>query len=91
MDEKASMEREILLRLRTIKGHIGGIEKMVEEGKTCPEILMQVAAIRSSIEKLGVYILENYAQTCLMDTLKEGEDVIVTFKDVVDQIIRFMK
>lgn len=91
MDEKASMEREILLRLRTIKGHIGGIEKMVEEGKTCPEILMQVAAIRSSIEKLGVYILENYAQTCLIDTLKEGEDVVATFKDVVDQIIRFMK
>ncbi|MBJ2354967.1 metal-sensitive transcriptional regulator, partial [Sphaerochaeta sp. S2] len=39
-------QKKIINRLRTIKGHIAGIEKMVEEGKPCDDILVQIAAIR---------------------------------------------
>lgn len=91
MPYNEDLQKEVLTRLRTIKGHIGGIEKMVEEQKGCPDILMQVAAIRSSIEKLGVFLLENYAEECLLKAIRDKKDISQTFTDVVQQILRFLK
>ncbi len=66
--------KNVLNRLRTIKGHIAGIEKMVEEGKCCDEILLQVAAIKSSVHKVGLMIMEENMMDCLaMD--KEGNPI----------------
>ncbi len=36
----------VVNRLKTIKGHIAGVEKMVEDGKSCDEVLLQIAAIK---------------------------------------------
>lgn len=49
--EKSLVRDEVLNRLKTIKGHITGIERMIDEGKTCEEVLLQIAAVKSSIEK----------------------------------------
>lgn len=66
--------KNVLNRLKTIKGHIAGIEKMVEEGKCCDEILLQVAAIKSSVHKVGLMIMEENMMDCLaMD--KEGNPI----------------
>lgn len=84
------MKKDIIFRLRTIKGHIDGIEKMVEEGKTCDEILLQIAAIKSSIEKVGYSILENHAKECLINIEKQGVDVDEVNK-VIKSILKFVK
>lgn len=57
--------KNVLNRLRTIKGHIAGIEKMVEEGKCCDDILLQIAAIKSSVHKVGLMIMEESMMDCL--------------------------
>lgn len=57
-------------RLKTIKGHIAGVEKMVEEGKSCDDILLQIAAIKASVHKVGLVIMENHLMDCL--TTKDG-------------------
>lgn len=59
-------KKNIINRLRTLKGHIAGIEKMVEEGKNCEDILVQIAAIKSSMHKVGVIIIEEHAMDCLL-------------------------
>ncbi|WP_026486139.1 metal-sensitive transcriptional regulator [Caldanaerobius polysaccharolyticus] len=84
------MKKDIIFRLRTIKGHIDGIEKMVEEGKTCDEILLQIAAIKSSIEKVGYSILENHAKECLVDIEKQGVNVEKVNK-VIQSVLKFVK
>lgn len=84
------MKKDIIFRLRTIKGHIDGIEKMVEEGKTCDEILLQIAAIKSSIEKVGYSILENHANECLINIEKQGVNVDEVNK-VIRSILKFVK
>lgn len=66
MDKKDS-KKNIIKRLRTLKGHVAGIEKMVEEDKPCEDILIQVAAIKSSINKIGNIIVENHALDCLLN------------------------
>jgi DNA-binding FrmR family transcriptional regulator len=74
-------KKKIVNRLRTIQGHISGIEKMIEEDRPCEDILVQVGAIRSSISRVGMVILEDYAKECI---LLESEDVD---QDALDRVI----
>ncbi len=59
-------KKKIINRIRTIKGHLAGIEHMIEEGQACDNILIQVSAVKSSVHKVGIKILEEYALNCLM-------------------------
>lgn len=70
-EEKECARREIGIRLRKIEGQVKGIEKMVESDVCCKDILIQVAAIRAAINKVGSMILENYAKDCLCE---DGDD-----------------
>lgn len=81
---KPQAKQDIVNRLRTIKGHISGIEKMVESGKSCEDILLQVAAIKASMHKVGIKIMENYALECLL----LGEDGVPVDKEKMEQVIR---
>lgn len=74
----------IINRLRTIKGHINGIEKMIEEGKSCDEVLLQIAAIKAAIHKVGLVIMEEHAMECLLMD-EDGEPVD---KDKMEQVIK---
>lgn len=60
-------KKKIINRLRTIKGHIQGIENMVENDKSCDEILVQIAAIKQSIHKTGLAIMETHASNCFLE------------------------
>ncbi|MDF2568518.1 MAG: metal sensitive transcriptional repressor [Sporomusa sp.] len=83
-------QTEVLTRLKNVKGHIAGIERMVEEGQQCSNVLIQLSAIRASIEKIGIYILENNAIECLGDVTDKAEDK-QKVEQVVKQIISFLK
>lgn len=65
--ENENSKKDITNRLRTLKGHIAGIEKMVEEGKHCEDILIQISAVKSSIHKIGKIIVEEHALDCLLN------------------------
>jgi len=82
---------EILNRLRTIRGHIAGIERMVEEDHGCQDILVQLSAIRSSVEKTGVYLLENNSVDCLCGEGEKGPIDRQKVEQIIKQILTFMK
>lgn len=84
------IQAEVLGRLKTVRGHIAGIEKMVEEGKSCDNILIQLSAVRSSIEKIGIHILENHAVECLTKAGDPQPDK-EKLDQVVKQILSFLK
>lgn len=83
--ENKQAKTEVLARLKNIKGHIAGIERMVEEDQTCGSILIQLSAIRASVEKVGIYILENNAVECLTNSKQNPED-----KEKVEQVVKQM-
>ncbi len=60
-------KKKIINRLRTIKGHIQGIENMIENEKGCDEVLIQIAAIKQSIHKVGLAVMEEHASQCFID------------------------
>jgi DNA-binding FrmR family transcriptional regulator len=88
--EKSTVRGEVLNRLKTIKGHIAGIEKMIEEGKTCEEILLQIAAVRSSIEKIGLLILEAHSMDCLFEEIRDDK-AREKIERIISSIIKYMQ
>jgi len=66
--------KQILTRLKTVRGHISGVERMIEEEKSCEEILLQLVAIRSAIHKTSVIVAQRYASSCLIEAIDQGED-----------------
>ncbi len=91
-DRPVEAQREdIINRLRTIKGHIAGIEKMIEEGKNCDEIIAQIVAAKSSIHKVGLVIMENYAHECLSKP-GDGDGIKAEqVEKVLEMVLNFSK
>lgn len=53
-------------RLRRIEGQVRGVERMVEEDRWCPDILMQVSAIQAALDKVALGIAEDHARHCVI-------------------------
>ncbi|OGP96076.1 MAG: hypothetical protein A2157_18980 [Deltaproteobacteria bacterium RBG_16_47_11] len=66
-----SQKKDILLRLRRIEGQIRGIQKMVENGLPCANILTQVAAATAAIKRVGIVTVQAYIEECLDKSQKE--------------------
>jgi DNA-binding FrmR family transcriptional regulator len=63
---------DILLRLKRIEGQVRGLQRMVEEGVPCPEIMNQVAAATAAIKRVGMVMVQTYMEECLHKTQKEA-------------------
>jgi DNA-binding FrmR family transcriptional regulator len=60
-------------RLVRAEGHLHGIIKMIDEEKECPDILIQIAAVKAALEKTGAIILEDHLEHCLIEAVKSGD------------------
>jgi DNA-binding FrmR family transcriptional regulator len=70
-------ERKQLItnRLKSIEGHIRGIERMVEEDAYCMDILKQVKAVQQALERVGALTLENHLNTCVTTAIRSEDEV----------------
>lgn len=73
----------VILRLRKVEGQIKGIQKMVEEGKYCGDILIQISAARSALNNVSGIILENYLKNCLNQDQSTSPEEIAKLIDVM--------
>jgi DNA-binding FrmR family transcriptional regulator len=62
----AERSGKIKRRVNRIAGQVAGIQKMVEEGRYCVEVLEQIAAARSALDALGVELLTNHLEGCVL-------------------------
>jgi DNA-binding FrmR family transcriptional regulator len=65
--------KSVLNRLSRINGHLGAVRRMVEEGRDCPEVLIQLAAIRSAIDSVSKIILKDHLDHCIVDAVETGD------------------
>jgi DNA-binding FrmR family transcriptional regulator len=65
--------QSVLNRLARIEGHVRGIRRMVQEGKPCPDLLIQVAAVRSALNGVGRIILQDHIRGCMLDAVNKGD------------------
>lgn len=62
-----------LQRLKTVEGHIRGIERMVEDEAYCIDVIRQVQAVQAALNKISSQILEEHLNSCLITAVR-GED-----------------
>ncbi len=60
-------------RLVRAEGHLRGVIKMIDEEKECPDILLQLAAVKAALDKAGLVILEDHLEHCLVDAVRSGD------------------
>ncbi len=83
-------KKGIINRLRRIEGQIKGIEKMVEEEKFCGDVLIQISAAKSALNKVGGIILEKYTCECIKSKMQSSEPE-EALDELIDIIIKYTK
>ena len=79
----------VLKRLARIEGHVRAVKRMVEEDTACPDVLVQIAAIRAALNGVGRLILEDHMQGCMVKAAQDGdfENAFRDLKKSLDQFI----
>lgn len=81
---------DLLKRLRRIEGQIKGIQRMVEKEECCNDVLIQIAAVRAAINKVGGLMLENYSKSCIRNAA-DNESQDNNIDELINTILKFMK
>jgi CsoR family transcriptional regulator, copper-sensing transcriptional repressor len=64
---------EMLKRLKTIEGHMGGVIRMMEEDAYCIDVIRQIQAVQAALNKVSAGILEDHLNSCVTTAIR-GED-----------------
>ncbi|MCQ2436782.1 MAG: metal-sensing transcriptional repressor [Clostridia bacterium] len=81
--------KAVLNRLSRAIGHLQSVKRMVEDGRDCSEVLVQIAAVRSAIDNTGKIILQDHLKHCIVDAAREGDSQAID--DICAAIDKYMK
>jgi DNA-binding FrmR family transcriptional regulator len=83
-------KKELKLRLKKIAGQINGIDKMLDEGRYCIDVVQQILAARAALNQVAVIILESHAKSCVVTAIKENrtDQSIEELMDVFKQFVK---
>lgn len=81
--------KAVLNRLSRAIGHLESIRRMVEEGRDCSEVLIQLSAVKSAINNTGKVILQDHIEHCIVDAIEHGDTEAL--EELNKAIDRFMK
>lgn len=83
---KPEYETAVVARLRTARGQLDGIVRMVEAGDYCPEVMKQLAAVQGMLEAATRTVLRNHLETCVATAAREGR-----IEQIVDELMQTLK
>jgi len=81
--------RLIINRLSRIEGHVRGIKQMVSESRPCPDVLMQIAAVRGALDRVARRILDEHLTECMARAAEDGsiDTEIAALKAALDRFL----
>jgi CsoR family transcriptional regulator, copper-sensing transcriptional repressor len=81
--------RSIVNRLSRIEGHVRGIKTMVQESRACPDVLVQIAAVRGALQRVARIILDEHLTECVARAAEAGniEVEIAELKAALDRFL----
>ena len=86
--EKHEHTKAVINRLSRAAGHLNAVKKMVEEGRDCSEVLVQLSAVRAEIANVSKVILKDHLDHCIVDAVK-GDDMLAVqrLSEVIDKLL----
>lgn len=81
--------RKIVNRLSRIEGHIRGIKTMVQQNSPCPDVLLQIAAVRGAVDRVARIVLDEHLTECVARAAKNG-NIDVEIEELKAALDRFL-
>lgn len=86
--EKHEHTKAVLNRMSRAIGHMSAVKKMIEEGRDCSDVLIQLSAIRSEITNVSKVILKDHIDHCVVDAVKQNDDAsIESLKEAIERLL----
>lgn len=81
--------KAVLNRLSRAIGHLESVRQMVEDGRDCSEVLIQLAAVKSAINNTAKVIMKDHIDHCIVDAVERGDrQAIEDLERAIDQFIK---
>lgn len=81
--------KSVLNRLARAIGHLESIKRMVEDGRDCAEVLIQLSAVKSALNNTGKIILQDHIEHCIVDAIESGDhEALEELNKAIDQFIK---
>ena len=81
--------KAVINRLSRAIGHLESVKRMVESGRDCTEVLMQLAAVQSALNGIAKVVLKDHIEHCIVDAVNSND--LAAVEDLNRAIERFMK
>jgi DNA-binding FrmR family transcriptional regulator len=75
-------------RLKRVEGQIKGVLRMMEAEKECKEVIYQLTAIRSAVDKATAYIIGKNMEQCLLEQINKGEKAEEVIKEAIQLLVK---
>ncbi len=83
---KPEHQRSVLNRLKTARGHVDAVIRMVEDDTYCPDVMKQLSAVQGSLEKASRVMLRNHLETCVAAAMVAGRT-----DEIVDELMEALR
>jgi CsoR family transcriptional regulator, copper-sensing transcriptional repressor len=81
--------KAVLNRLSRASGHLESVKRMIEDGKDCSEVLIQLSAVIAALNNAGKVILQDHIEHCIVDAIESGDNTAI--ENLNKAIDRFIK
>lgn len=73
LPREAGAREDLQRRLRRVEGQVRGVQKMVDEERYCPDVLVQMSAIHESLRAVERILMKDHLQHCATEALRSGD------------------
>lgn len=83
-------KQALLDRLKKIEGQVRGLQRMIDEDRYCVDVLVQVAAVKAAMNRVGMALFEGHARGCMRAAARrgEGDQSVAELMDVLEKFMR---
>lgn len=79
--------KAVINRLSRAIGHLESVKRMVEDGRDCSEVLIQLAAVRAALNNTAKIILKDHIEHCLSDVEQGNNEALLELNEAIDKFI----
>src|SRR5215210_6063445 len=83
---KDAYRKDVLNRMKTARGHLDAVIRMVEEDAYCPDVMKQLSAVQGSLERASRIVLRNHLETCVAAAVIAGHT-----DEIVDELMEALR
>ena len=92
-DSLTPLQGQALRSLARIRGQVGGVQRLIQEGSYCVDVLNQIRAARSALDTVASLLMENHLETCCADAIRSDDAALaeMRIKEFAETVRRFIR